>query len=274
VDKEWITKYSKRLKPINFDMKTFFCLNKPQLCTLPLLTCMFYWANFYVFHQKLKIPALKTRCKGTNSGLYQYRKDGDIVSVNASSCTTIREIWDTLLHELVHAYTYRINWLVEKNFDPASGGHGRTFMAWKGPLKEIAGSTLTHLHDLASVTVEEDANKEGEKEPEIETDTHKGKPVFQYILLCKVPGKKGEEFYASKSKDLDKLSSLKTKLRGSLGLTATFYTRQLSNAPLLNAITTVQKGTTPRAQKTNGGFVTLLTESVFNAVLKAAKPLE
>jgi hypothetical protein len=273
VKQEWMDKYAKRIRPNDYDMKKYFTLKKPGICSLPLLTCMWYWLNHYVFHSKLTLPALKTSTpKQTQSGLYQYRKTGDTICISARSNVVIYEVFDRLGHEMVHQFNYRLDWLKDGTFDPASGGHGRSFMRWKGPLKEIAGINLTMLHDMAGTDVDSgDAVKEQE---EVETDTSKGKAFSNYILLVAAPAGPITKYYATKSKDLDKIQSAKTAIRGKLGMTSKYMTRKLSNVPLLNAITTVNKGSVHGAVKVVGYFFSLLPESIFNAVVKAAEPGE
>ena len=53
VDAKWFREHEKLIKPLDFDIRSFFLMKKAQVCTIPLMTCIFYWANHYVFKKKM-----------------------------------------------------------------------------------------------------------------------------------------------------------------------------------------------------------------------------
>ena len=281
VDQDWLDKYSQRIKPADYDMKTFFLLKKSQICSLPLITSMWYYANSYVFQSKLQLPMLKAGTpKKSMLGLYQYRPSGDTIYISKVGLPTCKEIWGTLVHEMVHQYNYRIDWLQEKTFDPNSGGHGRTFMRWQPIVKELAGVPLSVKHDSMSVDVDNGiagpaANPETVKRPEDEHETDVGtKVVFNYIFLATFSDGGKDYYIGCKAKDLEVLKQARNFIKSRYGMGGKYSTRKLANVPLLNLITSTAKGTTNTSKKLGGYYYTFLSEKVYDAILKAAVSLE
>jgi hypothetical protein len=265
IDKDWVETRSKSIRPDNWDTRSTFLQKKGITCTIPLLECMWTWGNKYIFESKLSLPTLATST-GTKrySGIFKFSKDKspskDFLGVSKSNNYTFLEVFSTLLHEAVHQYQYRVSHMEEGTFDPNAGGHGKSFWRWKGPLKEIGGVNLTVLHDGSAINLE-DVEDEG--------DTNR--PVI-FVLAVKSAM---NTCYVTKSLTAGDLSEAKTAIRAKMGLSAKYYTRTLQNPALLNAITSVKSATTPSAVKLGGKYYfNQVTDSVFENILKIAKPLE
>ena len=259
LDTKWFKEHEKLIKPATFDIHTAFLSKKAQLCTLPLLTCMFYWANVHLFNKKLQLPKLgtNTRKRGL-SGVFFYKEN--YLAVSPKTNVTSKEIFETFIHELVHCYQFNVEHKQEGTWDPASGGHGKSFRKWSGPIKEIAGVNLTQMHDLSSIEVE-DAEDEGAK-------------GGVFILLVSIAGNSKTYYFGCKNDKLESIEKAKKVIRAEYGMTAKYYTRVLSNKPLLNMICSCTNANGTVAKKVGSYYFSPLPESAFEQILKIAKPIE
>ncbi|MDE1905424.1 MAG: hypothetical protein KGH75_03110 [Rhodospirillales bacterium] len=257
LDKIWFKDHEKLVKPNDYDIKDFFLSKKPYTPTIPLLTCMFYWANVHVFENKLKIPKIEINSRKKGLSGYYSPKDDTLV-ISPKSNFTPKEAWETFTHELVHTYQYQVD-RAESGFDPKSGYHGKTFTKWAGPLKEIAGTNLTQFHDLASIDVEE-------------TGEDTGKHSF-YVFMCQVPVLGSVSYYACKDAKLENVQAVKKAIRSKFGITAKYSIRTLSNPALLNSITGSRSSSGTSSSKVGDYYVTKLGKSVFESIFNTAKPL-
>jgi predicted DNA-binding protein (MmcQ/YjbR family) len=215
-----------------------------------------------VFESKLSIPKLSTKAKRGLSGYYM-SKDNLLV-VSPKSNISLYEIWGTFTHEMVHVYQHQINHLVEQSWDPASGAHGKSFWRWREPLREIAGVQLTQLHDLSSLEVEDTEDK----------TTTKNKKMF-YVLFVKSENAEGKRInLACKSDKLENLVSAKNAIRAKYGMNAKYYTRMVVANPLLEPVTSYKANTGTAVLKLNNFCYSRLSDSVFDNLLKLAKPVE
>ena len=259
LDNVWFRAHEKLIQPEDFDIRTYFLSKKAQLCTIPLMTCMWYWANTYIFENKMGMPKLGTNTKRQGaSGIYMPKDD--YLAVSKKSNVTPREIFTTMVHEMVHVYQYKVT-RASGGFDPRAGYHGKTFMQWAGPIKEIAGVPLTVLHDMSTIEVEEAEHEEVKK-------------ASMYVILSKVSGSSKDWYFAGKNDKLENVDAAKKALRSEFGIMAKYYTRTVSNAALLNLITNVKNARGMQVKKVAGYCFSPLPESVFDSIMKIAKPLE
>ena len=260
LDKAWFSEHQKLIKPVDYDIRTFFLLKKTFTNTECLMTCMFYWLNQYVFESKLTKPKLSTntRQKGL-SGVW--RPGENLLSVSKKINFSLNEIWSTMCHETVHVYQTQVNHMQEGSWDPASGGHGKSFWRWKGPLQEIAGVTLNKIKDIDSITVDE-----------IEESSSKAPSVYILAVIVELPLK--TYYLVCKNDKEENIADAKKAIRAKYNMQGTYKTRLLNNAPLLSAITNCKSKTGSTVANINGYYFSQVNESVFNSILKAAKPLE
>ncbi len=250
--KSWVTENQKLVKSDNYDIHSLFLQKKAVVLTLPLLTCMWYWANAYVFQKKLTPPTLRTRTRSRSaSALYSYKKTGDTLSVSPALNSTYFEIFGSLLHEMVHQYNYRIDWLQNRTFDPASGAHGKSFFKWRGPLAEIAGVKLTKMHSASDIDIE-DAEEAHEK------------AKTMHVLIAELPRK---ELVASKAEEREDLLPLFNFLRARTSSVPKLI--EVNNPALYNSITSVKSNSVGSGQKTPKGYISRIPERLRDLLLKA-----
>jgi len=259
IDSVWFRQHEKLIQPEDFDIRTFFLSKKAQLCTIPLLTAMFYWANTYIFESKIGLPKIGTNTKRQGaSGIYMPKDD--YLAVSKKSNVTPREIFTTMVHEMVHVYQYKVT-RASGGFDPKAGYHGKTFMKWAGPIKEIAGVPLTVLHDMSTIEVDEAEHEETKK-------------AGMFVILSRISGRDKDWYFAGKNEKKENVDEARKALRSEHGIMAKYYTRTLSNAALLNLITNVKNARGMQVKKVAGYCFSPLPESVFDSIMKIAKPLE
>lgn len=255
VNTKWLTENKNYIKDADFNTHTYFLRKSPVIVSITLLKCMWYWANKYVFKESLVLPILKTKTKKrTQAGSYYYipgPPDKDIIGVNIGGNNTLFECFSTLLHEMVHQYNYRIDFLEKRTFDPNSGGHGKTFFAWRGPLAQIARVPLTLNHDASQISVD-DADKSSESVVKAKN------PMF--VLISSKDGR----LFASKGLTKTDLIPLFNFIRARFKSESKIY--QIDNLGLLNGITSVKSKTVPSAQKTEFGYISIISPSVAEAV--------
>lgn len=256
VNKAWVEENKKFLKPVTFDVHAYFLQKKGAVVTVPLITSMWYWGNHYLFHNKLTLPILRSRTpRRGQSGCYQYKAsspDKDILCLNSATLNTFYEIFETEMHEMVHQYNYRIDWLEKKQFDPAGGAHGNTFFSWRGPLQQIARVKLTKLHDLTKTELEElDEEAPKSKEP-------------LYVLV----GMGRTSYIASKSREKSELLPLFNYLRGTSKSNPPKIVK-IDKLPLLNAVTSNKSNTVGSGKRTPYGYISPVAEPIYKAIMEA-----
>jgi hypothetical protein len=258
VDKEWFRAHEKLIKPIDFDIRSFFLMKKAQVCTIPLMTCMFYWANKYIWQDKLTLCNLGTATRKGASGIYKPKEN--YLGVSNKTNNTVFDIFDTFLHECCHLWQFTVA-IKTGEFNPKAGAHGKTFQQWAGPLKEIAGVKLTVTHDLDSIEVDE-AEAGDDKKPGM------------FIIIAVIPSKGKTYYRIAKSDKLENIAAARTALRSEFGMTAKYYTRTLNNPALLNLIANCKTGGGAASGKISGFHFSSVNEKTFAAINAIAKPIE
>lgn len=126
------------------------------------MRAMWYWANHNVFNNKLKEPELIAANTKSKYGRYRLQRGKNLGHITASAINhNIRELFATMLHEMVHQYNFEIDWRQLNEFNPTTeGSHGQVFLKWLPIILAKTGMQIT----ITGSTMVDDATIYGESD--------------------------------------------------------------------------------------------------------------
>ena len=103
----------------------------------PLVLSAWHLTNNLLFGGVLSEPTIELKSLKNTYGLYQFvhgPPKGDVLTVNPKKNHSPLAVLTVTVHEAIHQYNYRIDWLKNGTFQPSNmGAHGDVFTAWIKP---------------------------------------------------------------------------------------------------------------------------------------------